>query len=100
MHPAVASLYSGTLQFTVGLLLATVLSDWRGQVTPGFLRINTLTAVCAAFIVLMVGANVPGTEHTLIVALTILSVLTFILLWFPGGRFRLFIGAVSSVVGV
>jgi hypothetical protein len=99
MHPAVASLYSGTLQFTVGLLFATLLSDWRAQVTPGFLRINTLTAVCAAFIALMVGANVPGMEHTLITALTILTVLTFILLWFPGGKFRLLIGATGSLIG-
>src|SRR5436190_20627755 len=45
MHPLIASLFAAILQFAVGSLLATAVSDARGQVTPGFLRLAAVSAL-------------------------------------------------------
>ena len=59
MHPLIASLYAALLQFAVGSLLATVVSDARGQVTPGFLRLAAVTALSGALLAwLLIGVAI------------------------------------------
>jgi hypothetical protein len=100
MHPAVASLYSGALQFAVGLAIATWLTDVRGDVTAGFLRINAATAVFGAIVAIMVGASITGPERTLVQAFTLLSVVVFVQYWPRRGRARLITGGLLAAIGV
>lgn len=99
MHPAVASLYTGALQFAVGLAFATWITDVRGDVTPGFMRINALTAAFGALVALLVGASLAGTERVLVQMFTLLSVIVFIQLWLPRGRPRFVTGALLWMIG-
>jgi hypothetical protein len=99
MHPAVASLYTGALQFAVGLAIATWLTDIRGEVTAGFLRINAFTALFGAVVALMVGAGVTGPERMLVQALTLLSLLVFVQYWPRRGRARLITGGILAALG-
>jgi hypothetical protein len=100
MHPAVASLYAGALQFAVGLFVATWLTDIRRDVTPGFMRINAATGVFGALIASMVGAGLSGPEHALVQTFAVLSVIVFVQHWLRRGAARSFTGALISVVGM
>lgn len=99
MHPAVAALYTGTLQFTVGLLFATWLCDWRGEVTPGFMRLAALTALCGALLAIPLGGGAVGPERTLVLAIAALSFIVFVQHWLAGGRARLMLGALTWLLG-
>jgi hypothetical protein len=50
MIPLFASLYAAMLQFAVGSLFATIISDTGGNVTPGFLRQGAVAALLGAFL--------------------------------------------------
>jgi hypothetical protein len=99
MHPAVAALYAGALQFAVGISLATWLTDLRGEVTPGFLRINAITALAGALVALMVGANAPGVERLAVQLFVLLSVIVFVQHWLRRGPTRLFAGGLLGAIG-
>ena len=99
MHPAVAALYAGALQFAVGLFVATWLTDLRGEVTPGFLRINALTALAGAFVALMVGASAPGVERVAVQLFVLLSVIVFVQQWLRRGPVRLIAGGLLVTIG-
>ncbi|MFN0074721.1 MAG: hypothetical protein ACKVVP_24835 [Chloroflexota bacterium] len=100
MHPAVASLYSGALQFAVGLYLASWITDLRGEVTPGFLRINAVTAACGALVALMVGVSVGGAERLLVQGFAVLAFFVFLQHWLRRGRARLITGGLLAGIGV
>jgi hypothetical protein len=100
MHPAVASLYAGALQFAVGLFIANWLTDLRGDVTAGFLRINAITALFGALVALMVGGSVVGPERTLVQAFALVSVIVLVQTWLRRGRARLVLGGVLATIGV
>jgi hypothetical protein len=100
MHPAVASLYAGALQFAVGLFIANWITDLRGDVTAGFLRINAITALFGALVAMLVGGSVVGPERTLVQAFALVSVIVFVQTWLRRGRARLILGGVLSAIGV
>jgi hypothetical protein len=85
MHPLLASLYAAALQFAVGSLLATVLSETGGRVTPGFLRLAVVTALAGALLAwMLVGGGAPG-ERTSALALLLLAA-GYTVLQFTGRR--------------
>lgn len=99
MHPLIASLYAATLQFAVGSLLATVLCDARGQVTPGFLRLAAVTALAGALLAwLLVGGGRP-IEGTLTLALLLLTVGYTVLEFTSLRTARLLLGWLGLVTG-
>jgi hypothetical protein len=100
MHPAVAALYAGALQFAVGLFVATWLTDLRGEVTSGFLRINAITAVAGALVALMVGAGVHGYERILVQVFVLVSIVVFVQHWLRRGGARLVTGGILAAIGI
>ncbi len=100
MHPLIAPLYAAVLQFGVGTLFATLLSDWRGEVTPGFLRQGAaLAAVGAALAWLLVGGAPLG--ERLLAWGVLLASLGYLVLQFSGRRrARLRIGSIGAAVGL
>ena len=91
-----ASLYAGALQFAVGLFIANWLTDLRGDVTAGFLRINAITALFGGLVALMVGGSVVGPERTLVQAFSLVSVIVFIQTWLRRGHARRISGRAYS----
>jgi len=99
MHPLISSLFAATLQFAVGSLLATVVSDAGGKVTPGFLRLAGVTALSGALLAwLLVGNGGPG-EATAALALVLLTA-AYTVFQFTGRRtVRLALGWLGLLVG-
>ena len=100
MHPLIASLYAAALQFGVGALVATLLSDWLAEVTPGFLRQGALVALSGAGLAyLLVGGGAPA-ERWAALALLLLT-LAYTAFQFVGSRGpRLALGAFGALAGV
>lgn len=100
MHPLLASLYAATLQFGAGALLATLLSDWLAEVTPGFLRQGALCALSGAGLAyLLVGSGSPN-ERGAALALLLLTAAYTVLQFTSRRRARLAIGALGALAGV
>lgn len=99
MHPLIASLFAATLQFAVGSLLTTAVSDARGQVTPGFLRLAAVSALASVLLTWSLDANAEPVERVTMLALLLLT-LVYTVLQFGGRRsFRLGIGWLTLGVG-
>ncbi|MCC7370451.1 MAG: hypothetical protein IT306_18655 [Chloroflexi bacterium] len=103
MHPLISSFYASTLQFALGSLLAAVICDQLGEVTPGFLRLAAASALASAWLAWMLtGSGVPG-EGASTLALTIL-LLGYTVLQFTAKRqLRLgfgWLGVAAGVVGM
>jgi hypothetical protein len=99
MHPLIASLFAAILQFAVGSLLATAVSDARGQVTPGFLRLAAVSALSGVLLTWLLDANAEPTERVTMLALLLLT-LVYTVLQFTGRRsLRLGIGWLTLGVG-
>ena len=100
MHPLIASLYAATLQLAVGSLLATVVSDARGQVTPGFLRLAAVTAWSGVLLAWLLVGGGDALERTAAPALLLLTT-TYTVLQFTGRRtVRLVLGWLGLAVGL
>jgi hypothetical protein len=99
MHPLISSLFAATLQFAVGSLLATVLSDAGGKVTPGFLRLAAVTAWSGSLLAwLLIGSGSAG-EAPAALALMLLTA-AYTVFQFTGRRTaRLTLGWLGLVVG-
>ena len=99
MHPLIAALYAATLQFGVGSLVAAALSDWRAEVTPGFLRLATLTALSGVGLAYLLAGGAQPAERALALGLLLLT-LAYTLLQFGGRRApRLAVGALAALAG-
>jgi len=99
MHPLIASLFAATLQFAVGSLLATALSDARGQVTPGFLRLAAVSALAGVALAWSLDASAESSERVTMLALLLIT-LGYTVLQFTGRRsLRLGFGWLSLAVG-
>ena len=102
MHPLISSLYASSLQFAVGCLLATVVCDQLGEVTPGFLRLAAVTAVSGAWLAWALTANGAAGEGASSLALLVL-LLGYTVFSFTGlRRTRLTLGwlALAAVIGM
>lgn len=99
MHPLIASLYAATLQFAVGSLLATLLSDARGQVTPGFLRLAAVTGWSGALLAWMLVGSGEPLERTATLGLMLLTLAYTVLQLTGRRRLRLALGWLSLVIG-
>ena len=100
MHPLLAALYVATLQFAAGSLLATLLTEWRAEVTAGFLRLAALTALAGAGLAyLLVGGAGPD-ERACALGL-LLFTLAYTLLQFGRARaLRLVLGGLGTATGL
>ena len=100
MHPLIAALYAATLQFAAGSLLATVLTERRAEVTPGFLRLAALTALAGAALAFLVAGRTEPAEWVCALALLVLTT-AYALLQFGNRRAaRLVVGGVGALVGL
>ena len=99
MHPLISSLYASSLQFAVGCLLATVVCDQLGEVTPGFVRLAAVTAFFGAWLAWALTSNgVPG-EGAASLALLLL-LLGYTVFSFTGlRRLRLTLGWLAMAAG-
>lgn len=100
MHPLLASLYAATLQFGAGALLATLLSDWLAEVTPGFLRQGALCALAGAGLAYLLVGSADSSERTVALALLLLTVIYTILQFTSRRPLRLALGALGALAGV
>ncbi|MGE3269525.1 MAG: hypothetical protein AB7P40_12315 [Chloroflexota bacterium] len=99
MHPLISSLYASTLQFAVGSLLATVVCDALGEVTPGFLRLAALTAFAGAWLAWALTGSAAAGEAPVALALLLL-LLAYTILQFTGlRRLRLVLGWLALLAG-
>ena len=99
MHPLIAALYAATLQFGVGSLLATALSDWRAEVTAGFLRLAALIALCGVGLAYLLVGGAQSAERGWALAVLVLT-LMYAALQFGGRRTaRLAVGGLAALVG-
>jgi hypothetical protein len=99
MHPLIAALYAATLQFAAGSLLATAISDWQAEVTPGFLRLAALTAFSGAGLAYLLVGSAPPLERALALALLALALLYTLLQFRRRGAVRLAVGGLATLVG-
>lgn len=99
MHPLISSLFAATLQFAVGSLLATVVSDAGGKVTPGFLRLAGVTALSGALLAwLLIGSGGPG-EAPAALALLLLTAAYTVFAFTGRRRARLVLGWLGLLAG-
>jgi len=99
MIPLIASLYAATLQFAVGSLLAAVISDAGGLVTPGFLRQASVGALLGALLAWsLTGRGAPGEEATALALLGVIVVYT-VLSFTERRTWRLRLGWLGVVAG-
>lgn len=99
MLPLFASLYAAVLQFAVGSLFATVISDTGGRVTPGFLRQGAVAGLLGALLAwTLTGRSAPGEAE---LALTLLLITAgYTVLQFTGRRpLRLWLGWLGLLAG-
>ena len=100
MHPLLAALYAATLQFGAGALVATLLSDWLAEVTPGFLRQGAVCALAGAGLAYLLVGSAEAPERTAALALLLLTV-AYTVLQFTGRRTpRLALGGLGALAGV
>ncbi len=100
MHPLIAALYATVLQFAAGSMLATAMSDWRGEVTPGFLRLAALTTLAGAALVYALSAGAELGERVATLSLLILAAAFGALQLGGRGTLRLGVGVLSALVGI
>lgn len=99
MHPLIAPLYAAALQFGAGCLFATALSDWRAEVTPGFLRQGAAIAVVGVLLAwLLVGGGADG-ERAAALGLLVLALVYCGLQFGRRRRLRLAVGATGTALG-
>jgi hypothetical protein len=99
MHPLIASLFAATLQFAVGSLLATAVSDARGQVTPGFLRLAAGSALAGVLLTWSLDGSAESAERISMLAL-LLTTLVYTVFQFTERRtLRLGLGWLSLAIG-
>jgi hypothetical protein len=99
MHPLIASLYAATLQFAVGSLFATLISDAGGKVTPGFLRQAAVAAFLGAFLSWTLAGRGTAGEAELALALLLITA-GYTVLQFTGRRSaRLWLGWLGLLAG-
>jgi hypothetical protein len=99
MHPLIASLFAATLQFAVGSVLATALSDARGQVTAGFLRLASVSALAGALLTWSLDANAETSEHVTMVVLLLITLVYTVLQFTARSPLRLGVGWLNLAVG-
>ena len=100
MHPLIASLFAATLQFAVGSLLATAVSDARGQVTPGFLRLAAVSALSGFLLTWSLDGSAESSERVIMLVLLLLT-LVYTVLQFTGRRApRVTLGWLALAVGI
>ena len=100
MHPLLAALYVATLQFAAGSLLATVLTEWRAEVTAGFLRLAAFTALVGAGLAyLLVGGAEAGERACALALLLFTLAYTLLQLGRPRGLRRV-VGGLGTAVGL
>lgn len=97
----IAALLAALLQLSVGLLCAAVLTDWRSQVTRGFLALAAVTALVSGGLAFALGGllNVGFTERLLNCGLVLALLLYALALVRASRRRRLGIGAVGLALG-
>jgi hypothetical protein len=100
MHPLIASLYAAILQFAVGSLFATFLSDLRAEVTPGFLRQASALALSGAVLAYLLVGGATDLEWWAVVGLLALSVVYTVAQFTRRRAFTLAVGGLGSAVGV
>ena len=103
-HP-LSSLYAllaVMLQLTLGLLFAALVTDWRGEVTRGFLALTALTALTLAALAFALAglARIEGLEPPLQAALTLGLLAYTLLLATPRRSPRLPLGALTLACGL
>jgi hypothetical protein len=99
MHPLIASLFAATLQFAVGSLLATAVSDARGQVTPGFLRLAAVSALAGVLLAWSLVGGGDATERATMLALLLLTAVYTVLQFTKRRSPRLGLGWLTLAVG-
>src|SRR3954453_7120484 len=99
MHPLIASLFAALLQFAVGSLLATAVSDARGQVTPGFLRLAAVSALCGLALAWPLLGSAEPIERTTALALLVVTLAYTVLQFTSRRRLRLGLGWFSLALG-
>ena len=90
------------LQLSAGTLLATVLSDWRGEVTRGFLFMAAAGAfICGLLAFGLAGlGRVEGGERTALGVLIVLNAVYIVLLAARGRSARLAVGLAALGLGL
>ncbi len=100
MHPLLAALYVATLQFAAGALLATLLSEWRAEVTAGFLRLAAVTALAGACLAYLLVRGAGEGEWACALGLLV-GTLAYTLLQFGRARgLRLVAGGLGMAAGL
>jgi hypothetical protein len=99
MHPLIASLFAAILQFAVGSLLATALSDARGQVTPGFLRLAAVSALSGLALAWPLLGSAEPIERTTVLALLAVTLVYTVFQFTSRRRLRLGLGWLSLALG-
>jgi hypothetical protein len=99
MHPLIASLYAASLQFAVGTLLATIVSDSRGQVTAGFLRLSAVTAVAGALLAWSLVGSGEAPERVSAGGLVLLTLVYTVMQFMRRGSLRLTLGWATLALG-
>jgi hypothetical protein len=85
MIPLFPSLYAALLQFAVGSLVAALISDGDGKVTPGFLRQATVAALLGALLAWTMTGRGAFAEAELCLAL-LLVMAAYTVLQYAGKR--------------
>src|SRR5690349_12024304 len=99
MIPLFSSLYAALLQFAVGSLFATLLSDAGGKVTPGFLRQGAVAALFGATLAwFMTGRGAFGEAESAL-ALLGLTMLYMVLQFTSRRNARLWLGGLGLLAG-
>ena len=90
------------LQLTLGLLFAALVTDWRGEVTRGFLALTAATALTLAALAFGLAglARIEGAERPLQAGLAIGLLAYTVLLATPRRSPRLPIGVVALALGL
>jgi hypothetical protein len=99
MHPLIASLYAATLQFAVGSLFATLISDAGGKVTPGFLRQAAVAALVGASLAWTLTGRGTAGEAELALALLLLTAGYTVLQFTSRRSARLWLGWLGLLAG-
>jgi hypothetical protein len=101
MPAIVGALLATLLQLAVGAHFAALISEWRAEVTRGFLALTALTAlVCAGLAFGLAGlGRLEGPERASLGLLTVLLLAYLVLLAGQARRARLLVGAAALLVG-
>ncbi len=100
MHPLLAALYVATLQFAAGSLLAIVLTEWRAEVTAGFLRFAAVVTLAGAGLAYLLVGGAEAAERACALVLLLLT-LAYTLLQLGRTRaLRRAVGGFGTAVGL